>query len=279
MNRRFLLALAGAIFFGLLAIIAAKNYLSARVTKEIEDTQTYVVLSKTEIQRGTKIGPEHIVVERYPKRLLPEGAMVSKEAVIGRVAFSDVPARTLILDRQLAGLGAQPGLSGITAPGMRSVSVRVDEASGVAGFIAPETYVDVIAIMQPQLEGAKEVSKVILQRIKVLAGGQNKETKSDGKASLVNTVTLEVTPEQAETLKLAETTGRLQLSIRNGIDQIIEKTRGKTRRDVLNDIALEYRSREGTRDNFGSGPRPSATPPTINMNIQGLNPPRRRRRQ
>jgi pilus assembly protein CpaB len=156
---------------------------------------------------------------------------------------------------------------------MRSVSVRVDEASGVAGFIAPETYVDVIAIMQPQLEGAREVSKVILQRIKVLAGGQNKETKSDGKASLVNTVTLEVTPEQAETLKLAESTGRLQLSIRNGIDQIIEKTRGKTRRDVLNDIALEYRSREGTRNTFGSGPKPSATPPTINMNIHGLNPP------
>ena len=95
----------------------------------------------------------------------------------------------------------------------------------------------------------------------VLTGTEVKSLR-DGKASLVNTVTLEVTPEQAETLKLAETSGRLQLSIRNGIDQIIEKTRGKTRRDVLNDIALEYRSREGTRDNFGSGPRPSATPPT-----------------
>jgi Flp pilus assembly protein CpaB len=131
--------------------------------------------------------------------------------------------------------------------------------------------VDVIAIMQPQLEGAKPVSKVILQKVKVLATGQKNETKSDGKAALVNTVTLETTPAQAEKLKLAEAEGRLQLSIRNTTDQIVEKTPGATKRDVLNDVALEVRAREGTRD--GGGARPSATPPTINMNIQGLNPP------
>ena len=199
--------------------------------------------------------------------------MLKREEVIGRVAFTDVPAKTVILDKQLAGLGAQPGLSGITTPGMRSVSVRVDEASSVAGFVAPETYVDVIAIMQPQLEGARPVSKVILQKVKVLAGGQRTETKSDGKAALVNTVTLEVTPGQAEKLKLAEAEGRLQLSIRNTTDQIMETTRGATKRDVLNDIALENRSREGTRDGHGGSAKPSATPPTINMNINGLNPP------
>jgi len=272
MNRRFLLALAGAIFFGLLAIMAAKNYLSARVNKEIAQTETNVVIAKTEIQRGTKIGPEHIVIERYPKRLLPEGAMARKDEVIGRVAFIDVPAKTLILDKQLAGLGAQPGLSGITTPGMRSVSVRVDESSGVAGFVAPETYVDVIAIMQPQLDGAKQVSKVILQKVKVLAGGQKMETKSDGKAALVNTVTLEVTPAQAEKLKLAESEGRLQLSIRNGIDQIIEKTPGATKRDVLNDIALENRAREGTRDGSGGSPRAGPAPPPITLNVNPNQP-------
>ena len=273
MNKRFLLALAGALFFGLLAIMAAKKVLDTRVTKEIAQTETNVIIAKTEIPRGAKIGPEHVVVERYPKRLLPEGAMVRKDEVIGRVAFTDVPAKTLILDKQLAGLGSLPGLPGITAPGMRSVSVRVDEASGVAGFIAPETYVDVIAIMQPQLDGAKQVSKVILQKVKVLAGGQKTETKSDGKASLVNTVTLEVTPAQAEKLKLAEAEGRLQLSIRNATDQIIEKTPGATKRDVLNDIALENRAREGSRDGFSGGPaRPMQAPPPFNINLNQPNP-------
>lgn len=130
----------------------------------------------------------------------------------------------------------------------------------MAGFVAPETYVDVIAIMQPQLDGAKAVSKVILQKVKVLAGGQKMETKSDGKAALVNTVTLEVTPAQAEKLKLAEAEGRLQLSIRNGIDQIIEKTPGATKRDVINDIALENRAREGTRDGMGGPARAGQAP-------------------
>jgi Flp pilus assembly protein CpaB len=125
----------------------------------------------------------------------------------------------------------------------------------------------VIAIMQPQLDGAKSVSKVILQKVKVLAGGQRMETKSDGKAALVNTVTLEVTPAQAEKLKLAEAEGRLQLSIRNGTDQIIEKTPGATRRDVLNDIALENRAREGTRDGFGGSARPMQSPPPFNINL------------
>ncbi len=272
MNKRFLLALAGAIFFGLLAILAARNYLSARVERDIAQTETQVVIAKTGIARGDKIGPEHVVVERYPKRLLPEGTMVKKDEVVGRVAYLDIPAKTVILDKQLAGLGAQPGMSGITAPGMRSVSVRVDEASGVAGFIAPETYVDVIAIMQPQLDGAKPVSKVILQKIKVLAGGQKSETRSDGKAALVNTVTLEVTPAQAEKLKLAEAEGRLQLSIRNGIDQIIEKTPGATKRDVLNDIALENRAREGSRDRGGPPPRSGQSPPPITLNVNPNQP-------
>src|SRR5262245_8415725 len=154
---------------------------------------------------------------------------------------------------------------------MRSVSVRVDEASSVAGFVTPETYVDAIAIMQPQLEGAKPVSKVILQKAKVLATGQKNETKSDGKAALVHTVTPETTPAQAGNLKLAEAERRVQHSNRDSSDRIGEKTRGGTKRDVLNDVALEVRAREGTRD--GGGARPSAPPPTINMNINGLNPP------
>jgi pilus assembly protein CpaB len=269
MNRRFLLALAGAIFFGLLAIWAAQRYVQTRVDTNIAQTQTKVVLAKVEIPLGTPINEQHIVLVDYPISLKPENAMVRREEVLGRVAYTNIPAKTPVLNSQLAGIGAQPGLPGVTAEGMRSVSVRVDESSGVAGFIAPGTYVDVIAIMQPQLEGARQVSKVILQKVKVLAGGQKmQQTKNEGQAVLVNTVTLEVTPAQAEKLKLAEAEGRIQLSIRNATDQIIEKTPGATKRDVLNDIALENRAREGTRDGWGAGPRPSGTPPqTLNINL------------
>ncbi len=271
MNRRFILALAGAIFFGLLAIWAAQRYVQTRVTKDIAQTRTRIVLAKTDIPLGTAINEQHVAVVDYPIELKPEGVMIKREEVMGRVAAANIPAKTPVLSTQLAGLGAQAGLSGVTAEGMRSVSVRVDEASGVAGFIAPGTYVDVIAIMQPQLDGAKPVSKVIMQKVKVQAGGQQMQTKADGKAALVNTVTLEVTPNQAEKLKLAEAEGRIQLSIRNATDQIIEATRGATRRDVLNDVALENRAREGTRDAL-YGPKPSGTPPTFNFNLNSNQP-------
>ena len=199
--------------------------------------------------------------------------MVKIDEVRGRVAINNIAAKTPILDSQLAGIGSQPGLPGVTPAGMRAVSVRVDEASSVAGFVVPGAYVDVIAIMQPQIDGAKQVSKVILQKVRVLAGGQKMQNTNDGKAALVNTVTLEVTPNQAEKLKLAESEGRLQLSIRNATDQIIETTRGATRRDVINDLALEQRALEGTRSGYGGGPKPSATPPTWNFNFGGLNQP------
>ncbi|MBK8314949.1 MAG: Flp pilus assembly protein CpaB [Acidobacteria bacterium] len=223
MNRRFLLALAGAVFFGLLSIYAAQIYLKNRVNQERSEQETNVVIASTDIPLGTQINEQQVQVVRYPKSLLPEKAMGRKEEVIGRVSIADISARTPIIDRQLAGIGAQPGLSGVTPSGMRAVAVRVDEASSVAGFVAPGTYVDVIAIPQRQTDGARQVSKEILRKVRVRAGGQQMQTKADGKSALVNTVTLEETLSQAEQLKPAQAEGRLQLSIRNATDQIIER--------------------------------------------------------
>lgn len=266
MNKRFLIALAGAVVFGLLSIFLAQKYLEGQAKKIRDAEQTEVVMATTEIPLGTEINGQQIQIVRYPKNLLPPGAMIRAQEVQGRVAMVNIPLKTVILNEQLASPGSAPGMSGVTAPGLRSVSVRVDEASSVAGFVVPGAYVDVIAIMQPQLEGARPVSKVILQKVKVLAGGQRMETKSDGKPAQYNTVTLEVTPAQAEKLKLAESEGRLQLSIRNTTDQLVEKTPGATRRDVLADIALEQRALEGTR-NYSGAAKPGATPPPFSFNI------------
>jgi pilus assembly protein CpaB len=261
MNKRFLLALAGAVFFGLVSIYAAKFYLERRVQQVKSEQETGVVIAATDIPLGTRIEAQHITLVRYPNELVPDQAMVQESEVLGRVSIGDIPAKTPVLSRQLAGLGAQPGLSGVTPAGMRAVSVRVDEASSVGGFVSPGTYVDVIAIMQPQLDGAHQVSKVILQKVRVLAGGQQMKNSSEGKPSLVNTVTLEVTPAQAEKLKLAEAEGRLQLSIRNATDLVIETTPGATRRDVLNDAGLEQRAAEGVRGGGGASRQASPSAP------------------
>ena len=143
MNRRFLIALAGAVVFGLLAIYLAQVYLQQRTERIIAEKETKVIIANTDIPMGTQINAEQVREASYPKELVPEGAMLKKGEVINRVTLANITAKTLVLGNQLAGLGAQPGLPGIITEGMRSVSVRVDEASGVAGFIAPGTYVDV----------------------------------------------------------------------------------------------------------------------------------------
>ncbi|MBP6821180.1 MAG: Flp pilus assembly protein CpaB [Acidobacteria bacterium] len=269
MNRRFFLALAGAIVFGLLAIFLAQKYVVQQAERMKNQDKTDVVIATADIPLGTEINAQQISVVKIDKALVPEGAIRKKDEILGRVTAADITAKTILIGKQLAGLGAQPGMPGIVTEGMRSVSVRVDEASGVAGFIAPGTYVDVIAIMAPQLEGAKPVSKVILQKVRILAGGQKMETSKEGKPALVNTVTMELTPGQAEKVKLAEAEGKLQLSIRNATDQDLPKTPGATKRDVLDDLALERRALEGTKQGAGgSGPRPMPTiqPWTINVN-------------
>lgn len=271
MNRRFLIALAGAVVFGLLAIFLAQKYVTQRVQQKIAEEETNVVIAAADIPLGTEINAQQVTLARFKRNLIPEGAMLKKEEVIGRVTTADISARMVMTGKQLAGLGAQPGMPGIVTEGMRSVSVRVDEASGVAGFIAPGTYVDVIAIMAPQLDGAKPVSKVILQKIRILAGGQKMETNKEGKPALVNTVTMELTPGQAEKVKLAEAEGKLQLSIRNATDQDLPKTPGATKRDVLDDIALERRSLEGTKQSAGGAPRPLPTIPPWTINVNNPN--------
>ncbi|NOT60363.1 MAG: Flp pilus assembly protein CpaB [Acidobacteria bacterium] len=252
MNRRFLLALAGAGFFGLLSILAAKSYIQNKANQQRAQEETEVVIATADIPIGTEIAPDQIAVVKYPKRLLSQEAIIKREEVVSRVTVAEIAAKTPILTRYLASPGTLAGLSGVLKQGMRAVSVRVDEASGVSGFVAAGTYVDVIAIMPPQMEGARQVSKVILQNVRVLAGGQQMQTRNDGKATLVNTISLEVAPAQAEKLKLAEHEGKLQLSIRNTTDQIVEHTPGATRRDVLADESLERRATFGTRNNYGA---------------------------
>jgi len=103
--------------------------------------------------------------------------------------------------------------------------VKVDEVIGVAGFVAPGTYVDVVATVV-EGTGQNAVSRVILQNVKVLASGQRMETQKDGQPVEVKTVTLQVTPEEAEILALASNAGKLQLVMRNTVDRETVTTKG-----------------------------------------------------
>jgi pilus assembly protein CpaB len=233
-NKRFILAIAGAICFGLISAFSVSKYLinaqSAR-----KDLQ-HVVVTAVDIPVGTKLIREQLTTSPFPTNSTPEGAFVSLDKLIGRVVLNSIAAREVITEAKLAPEGTAGGLSAVIPEGYRAMTVKVDEVVGVSGFLTPGTLVDVVVTMAPAENSASKdtVSKIVLQNIKVLASGQNIDRpKDDREASAVRSVTLQVSPEQAEKLALASSEGRLQLVMRNSVDQEDEQTPGANKRSLL----------------------------------------------
>jgi len=240
-NKRFFIVLVGALIFGVLAAVSVSKYLSSAqaYTKNLNK----VAVAKVAIPLGSKIIPEQIMVVQFPKESTPDGAFESPEKLAGRVAVVNIAAREPITEARLAPEGTAAGLSAVIPEGYRAMTVKVDDAAGISGFIQPGTLVDVVVVIDPR-EGSgmqDPVSKIVLQNIKVLANGQNiDKPKDEREANSVKAVTLQVTPEQAEKLALAANEGKLQLVMRNQIDQGDEQTSGVNKRSLLTgDAALK----------------------------------------
>lgn len=233
-NKRFFIVLAGALVFGVLAAVTVSKYLSSAqaYTKNLNK----VAVAKVAIPIGTKIVAEQISVVQFPKESTPDGAFDTAEKLVGRVAVVNIAAREPVTESRLAAEGTAAGLSAIIPEGYRAMTVKVDDAAGISGFIQPGALVDVVVTIDPR-EGSgmqDPVSKIVLQNIKVLANGQNiDKPENEREANSVKAVTLQVTPEQAEKLALAATEGKLQLVMRNQIDQGDEQTPGVNKRNLL----------------------------------------------
>lgn len=233
-NKRFFIVLVGALIFGVLAAVSVSKYLSSAqaYTKNLNK----VAVAKVAIPLGSKIIPEQIMVVQFPKESTPDGAFDSPEKLAGRVAVVNIAPREPITEARLAPEGTAAGLSAVIPEGYRAMTVKVDDAAGISGFIMPGSLVDVVVTIDPR-EGSgmqDPISKIVLQNIKVLANGQNiDKPENEREANSVKAVTLQVTPEQAEKLALAATEGKLQLVMRNQIDQGDEQTPGVNKRNLL----------------------------------------------
>ena len=125
-----------------------------------------------------------------------------------------------ILETRLAAKGAGGGLAATIPPGMRAVSIRVNDVGGVSGFVRPGARVDVLIAGHPpgDASGLGTVTKTLLQNMEVLSAGQDMQKDAEGKPVSVPVVNLLVTPEQAETLSLASNEMHIQLVLRNPLD-------------------------------------------------------------
>jgi pilus assembly protein CpaB len=215
------IALGLAVVCGALAVWLTSQWLQAQAAEgqAVKETvpMTRIVIAAQDLEIGTLLGADNLTLADWPKSNVPKGAFDNIEAVAGRIAVTRLPAGGPLQAAELAEPGSGAGLVALIPPGRRAMSIKVDEVSGVAGFILPNTYVDVISVNNKSNRETRE-AKTILKKIKVLAIAQ--ETTTDkGKAKIVKSVTLELLPKEAETLALHSILGSIHLILRNPLEE------------------------------------------------------------
>jgi pilus assembly protein CpaB len=176
-----------------------------------------VIVAADDLQVGTKIEDKDVRLVRFPSGDLPVGCFHQKNKVVGRGVVLPIARGEFVLTNKLAGENAGSGLPSLIPPGMRAVSVRVNDTTSVSGFVLPGTRVDVLLTGNPQGSNEQQTGTV-LENVAVIATGQRLERNSAGEAQSAPVVTLLLSPDDAERLTLASSQGHIQLALRNPLD-------------------------------------------------------------
>jgi len=209
-----------AIAFAGMASYMALGWLKRQANVPVAKVQTsIVVVAKTTVGPATSLTAGQLKTEVWHQPRPPRGSFGNVREVVGRVTVSSLAPGELVLNDKLAPKGTIAGITALLSPDKRAMTVRVDEASGVAGFLVPGDRVDVVVIMDKGIYGKDPISKILFQNLKVLGTGQKMEARPGDKPHVVPTVTLEVSPAQGERLALATQTGRISLVLRRRGDR------------------------------------------------------------
>ena len=217
MNRTRLMII-GLLALGLGGLVSftVYNTLRAKTTAK-EEPGADVLLATSDIPIGQKIDDKDVKVAKVPLGIVPPGAYSRKSQVLGRGVILPVARGEFLLPNKLAPENAGSGLPGLIPPGMRAVSVRVNEVVAVAGFVVPGTRVDVLLTGTPG-GGSEQETTTVLENVAVVAAGTKLERNSAGEPQPAPVITLLVPPDDAQKLTLASTEGRIQLALRNVLD-------------------------------------------------------------
>src|ERR1039458_1771936 len=217
MNRTRLLMI-GAVALALgafVSLIVYKN-LQGRGSSSSEPGAD-VIVAADDIQVGARIEEHDVRTVKYPASSLPAGTYSVRSKVMGRGVILPIAKGEFILPSKLAPENAGSGLPSLIPPGMRAVSVRVNEVVSVAGFVGPGTRVDILLTGTPNGSSEPQTTTV-LQNVAVIAAGQRLERNAAGDAQNTPVITLLVSPDDAERLTLASSEGHIQLALRNPLD-------------------------------------------------------------
>ncbi len=244
MKKRAYLMLGLALLLAAATVLLAQKFMGSRGnesdTAQVKTVK--IVIAKIRLNYGAIINPEHLRVIPWPKGAVPEGSFSSIRDVVRRdehrVVLRRIEKDEPVLKVKVSGFGGRASLSAIISSKMRAATIRVNDVNGVAGFVLPGDRVDIMITRDPtstggrrSMRGANLATDVLLQNVKVLGIDQEADDSKD-KPSVAKAVTVEVTPQQAQKLVLAQQVGVLSLSLRNVNNSDAVPTKTVTLRDL-----------------------------------------------
>lgn len=215
--KRLILALVIALSVsGLFTYWLSQKFAKPRVAAAPPKRQ--YVAAAVNLEAGEMLHPASLNLIDWPDSSPLTGAFAKPEEVAGRIVLFPLAAGQPILERQLSAAGTGAGLTMKIPEGMRAISLRTNDEVGVAGFLLPGTYVDVL-VTYHMPNSLEPITATILQDVQVLAAGQKFQPDPEGKATSVDVVTLLVKPDDAERVVLASSQGMVHFVLRNGTDR------------------------------------------------------------
>ncbi len=214
-NRLLMIGFVALAVAGLVSLAVYKNLQSSRSGNQAPGEE--ILVAADDLQVGTKIDDKDIKFVRFASADLPLGVFHFKNKVIGRGVVSPIARGEFITTSKLAGENAGSGLPSLIPPGMRAVSVRVNDTTSVSGFVLPGTRVDVLLTGSPQGSSEPQTTTV-LENVAVIATGQRLERNSAGDPQTTPVITLLASPDDAQKLTLASNQGHIQFAHRNPMD-------------------------------------------------------------
>lgn len=263
-DRQAIWMLVISLLMGLTVVVLS----ASRQTQSTVETRK-VLVAAGDLELGTRLQAPMLASIDWPQGSLPVGTFSETRELQDRVLKNSVQRGEAILSSKLAAPGSGGGLSAIIAEGKRAITVRVNDVVGVAGFALPGNHVDVLVnARQDRGTGGNEepVTRTVLENVLVLAVAQE-AGRDDTKPKLVNAVTLELSPADAEKIDLARNIGTLALVLRNQIDRSPVLTSGISKRQLLQETPPETKPSvvnparpARSRASVSPQPKPEPTP-------------------
>jgi pilus assembly protein CpaB len=225
--------LAVAISMGGSAAYLTRSWLKDQTSVAVQPAGTIVVAAES-LAYGTAMTPDNVVEIPWFSNTLPEGAFAVKDDLLNggrRVVLSPLKRGEPVLRSKITGPGQRASLASLLDDGKRAVTVSVDDVRGVAGFVLPGDFVDIVIIADDGSPKRQSYSDILLEHVKVLAIDQV-ASEGEGQPTVAKAVTVEVTKEQAQKILLATSIGKLSLILARPVESKPDPNRRVSENDI-----------------------------------------------